>query len=1114
MKRRKFIENISLGTVGITFSGLPKSLYGSNENIGLQQDVLKLGFLNPPASAKPQTWWHWREGRISKEGITAELEAMKRIGLGGVTMFSSKRMGEEGQNVLCLTPEWHECVKHALKECDRLGLSFNFQNCAGWSGSGGPWITPDKNMMRVVFTKHIVEAGATLELEAPPSWPEKGNTYYRDIALLAYPMPEVYKSLKELPRPKVTSNCIENPDRLYKFVGGKPKTNEYPELSIDYGNSAWVQFEFPTRETCRSIKILGSRFSNPDEHRAIILAGDDENNFHEVVQLSTYISLFHHKDASITHAIPKTTAKFFRLLWDGPAKLNLSNIVLSSEPVVNALNRKIGELGCTFISEPILPTEVGTAVPIGSIVDLTNRLDEQKKLKWTAPSHENKWIVIRVGYQNTGKENAPAANEVTGLECDKFNAEAVEFHFNHYASEIIKDAADVNSKNLTGITFDSWEAESQNWSPVFREEFRKRRGYDVLNYLPAFAGYITESRELTDRFLCDVRQTMSDLVSETFFGGMTKLAHKHGLQVHAEDSGGGGETMVSDPVQHYLHVDIPMNEFGNTMKYAASAAHLTGKSVVATEAYTQGRADWQSCPASLKAKGDEAFCDGVNRLVFHTYTHNPDVHLISPGPAFGPYGLAFSRGQTWWEMGHSWISYLSRCQFLLQQGKPCVDVLYFYGEEPGGPIPMVLEGGNEMFDKKLRLPQGYDYDLLPPETLKNDVSFKDGKFITKGGASYKLLVLRSSYKMSPEVAEKIKKLVQSGATVLGPRPTQSPGLNNYPQCDKIVAEIGKEVWGNCDGKTTFRHSYGKGQVVSGLELKEVLESMSLLPDFSVVGIDQDVRFIHHSFEGTDTYFISNGKSVPVNFTAKFRISEKKPEIWDPVAGEIKQVLSFSQIGNQTVIPMWLDSCASVFVVFNKSASSQNMKKSYKAGLVPKSELVLNNPWNVKFSPGWGVPESIKFEKLKDWSKMTEKAIKYYSGLAVYSTSFNWNLPVSNEIYLDLGRVEVIAGVKLNGKECGIAWTPPYRVDISDALLLGENQLEIRVANTWLNRLMGDGLHIDMGSEKHTWTTCNPFTVDPELTVPDISTRSMLAFKDLKREPVPSGLIGPVRIWEL
>ena len=289
----------------------------------------------------------------------------------------------------------------------------------------------------------------------------------------------------------------------------------------------------------------------------------------------------------------------------------------------------MGELGRTFISEPVLPSEKGSTVPLDNLLDLTNQLDTFRNLTWTAPSGKA-WSVVRVGYCNTGTKNAPAAQEVTGLECDKFNPEAISTHFDHYAGEILKDGASVDSKSLTSITFDSWEVGSQNWSPVFREEFRKRRGYDVLNYLPVFAGFIVENRELTDRFLCDVRQTMSDLVSEIFFGGMRKLAHKCGLRVHAEDSGGGGETMVSDPVQHYLHVDVPMNEFGNTMKYAASAAHITGKQVVAIEAYTQGQIDWQSCPASLKAQGDGALCAGINRFVFHTYAHNPDVDKIYP----------------------------------------------------------------------------------------------------------------------------------------------------------------------------------------------------------------------------------------------------------------------------------------------------------------------------------------------------------------------------------------------------------------------------------------------------------------------------------------------------
>ena len=426
---------------------------------------------------------------------------------------------------------------------------------------------------------------------------------------------------------------------------------------------------------------------------------------------------------------------------------------------------------------------------------------------------------------------------------------------------------------------------------------------------------------------------------------------------------------------------------------------------------------------------------------------------------------------------------------------------------------MVLEGGNDKFDKRLKLPKGYDYDLLPPEILINDLSFTKDRLVTSGGASYKLLVLRSSEKMSPEAVGKIQKLIQSGATVLGPRPTQSPGLNNYPKCDKIVDEIGKEVWGNCDGKTITRHSYGKGQVFYGTDIKEVLKSMSLFPDFSIEEIDLDLRFIHRYIDGNDIYFISNGQSFPVNFTAKFRISGKKPEVWDPVTGEIKDVALLRHTYKETVIPMWLDSCASVFVLFRDSISENTTGKIVKNNLYLRQKLILDGPWTVKFSKGWGTPESIEFFKLEDWSKRPENGIKYYSGTAIYSISFDWEGSLPAAVFLDLGRVEVIAGVRLNDKDCEIVWTPPYRVNITKALKVGRNDLEIRVANTWLNRLMGDGLGINMGSEKRTWTTCNPFTLDTELTVPEISTRSMLYYKDLKREPVPSGLLGPVCILE-
>ena len=1120
-----------MGTAGIIFLSLPEGFSGNKKNEKLFQNCLEAGFLNPPDSAKPQTWWNWREGRISKEGITAELEAMKRIGLSGVTMFSTTRFGEMGPKITCLSPEWHERIKFALQECDRLGLNFSFHNCAGWSEAGGPWIKPDKAMQHVVYTTHTVEGGATIKLDAPPSWPKNGDSYYRDISVLAFPTPPAWDATKMLPSPKLTSSL---PDfDLSNLETDKKDSDAKAEIKITIpeDKTEWIQFEFPDSVTCRSIIIAGSKEKRlPDDHRAIVLASDDGKQFREVTRLSTYLCDYRTIDFDMTHAIPQTSAKYFRLEWQGPALLNLRRVVWSLDPAIYSYESKIGEHGKTLVAEPALPFERDIIVSYNRIIDLTYLLDDLGNFTWKAPP--GNWTLVRIGYRSTGIKNAPAPPEATGLECDKFNPDAVKLHFNHYVKNIVNDAREKNIKVLDGILLDSWEAGSQNWSPVFREEFRKRRGYDVQNYLPAFAGFIVETREITDRFLRDIRQTMSDLVSENFFGTMSKLAHDNGLQTFAESCGGSGSgTMVADGVQHYFHVDIPMNELNWPLKEAVSAAHLQNKKVVALEAYTQGRANWDDCPATLKPVGDAALCAGITRFVFQGYAHNPDIEKIYPGPAFGPYGLPFSRGQTWWNMGHVWITYLSRCQYMLQLGKPTADVLYFYGEEPGGPIPTVFGANRRNLDEWTELPKGYDYDLLPAEILIKDLSFHNGKLVTGNGTSYNLLVLRDSDKMSPEAAEKIKDLVYSGSIVVGQKPKRSPSLRNYPQCDKIVERIGKEVWSTCDGKTITQHAYGKGRVFWGITLKEVLDAISLPPDFSADGDGKgtDLQFIHRKEGETDIYFVSNiadsmymAGSIgehwdpvfhAVDFTAGFRVTGKKPEIWDPVTGSIKDALSFRQENGRTFLPLHLDSHASLFVIFSKPIPADARGNAERNDPELHQKLLLEGPYTVKFTPGWGAPESIKFTKLEDWSKRPENEIKYYSGTAIYSISFDWKGSLSTAAILDLGRVEVIAGVRLNDKDCGIGWTPPYRVDITKALKAGRNDLEIRVANTWLNRLMGDGLGIKMGSEKRTWTTCNPFTLDPELTVPEISTRSMLYYKDLKREPVPSGLLGPVWILE-
>ena len=613
----------------------------------------------------------------------------------------------------------------------------------------------------------------------------------------------------------------------------------------------------------------------------------------------------------------------------------------------------------------------------------------------------------------------------------------------------------------------------------------------MLDYLPAFAGQIVGSRDITDRFLCDVRRTGSDLNSEVFYGTMAKQSHKHGLQLTAESCGGtGAGTAVADCLQHYLYVDIPMTEAGRAMKPAPSAAHLAGKKIVAMEAFTEGGgANWNDHPASLKYDCDSFLCTGINRLTFHTYAHNPDLKRIYPGPAFWKYGMPFSRGQTWWEMGRAWINYLSRCQFLLQRGNAAADVLYFYGEEPAGPIVNVFATKGPNLDAWPALPKGFDYDLLPAEILIKRLAVRDGLLVTPEGTIYRLLVLRDSDRMTPETANKIKDLVKDGAVVMGPKPQHSPSLTGYPQCDEIVRRIGDEVWGNCDGKVVTEHAYGRGRVYWGIPLKDTLAAMRLAPDFTYTCSDAnaDVHYIHRRDGDTDIYFLSNVGEVDIE--ASFRTSGRKPELWDAVSGRTRDAVAFREDNGRTLLPLHFDPHGSMFVVFRKPIPPGAEGKAASNVTAFHNDLTISGPWEVSFTPGWDAPESVTFAALDDWSKRPEDGIRHYSGTAVYHTSFDRSAPVSGDIRLDLGKVGVIAEVRLNGVNCGVAWTMPYRVDISKALRVGRNKLEVRVANTWANRLIGDE---QMAPDKRrTWTTYHSFTKNSPL--------------------VSSGLLGPVTV---
>jgi len=1065
-------------------------------------DDLADGFAHPPEFAKPQTWWHWIDGRISTNGVTAELEAIQAIGLGGVQVFMAGQGRTPTNETPCLSPKWKAAVRHAAAECDRLGLELTAQNAPGWSGAGGPWITPDHAMFLVECQEKRVSGGQTVAWPAPPSWPEKGATFYRDIAILAFPTPPAFRDAKPLPEPVVTASfpcerlalLNRKANEVSRDLYRKNKEADKIGVAAKEPCTDWIRFEFPGPVTVRCVTLASmDGCIEPDTQRPLVESSADGVMFKPVAQLSTFACLFNCELDDVDHAVPATTAKFFRLVWTGAHRIGLTRVQFSSLPVISGLRAKTGVCGLTFVSEPKLPEEADAAVDPQTLVNLTGKKDAQGGLKWTAPAGE--WTVLRIGYRNKTRHNMPAPQEGSGLECDKFDPAVASFHFDQYTGLILKEAKACGSKAVKGILLDSWEAETQNWTHAFPEAFKKRRGYDVTPWLPAYAGYIVKNRDLTERYLRDARQTCNDLLMENFFDVIRRRAHENGLKFYAESCGGSGAgTMVADAVEHYFHVDVPMTEAGRPMREAVSAAHLTGRPLVAMEAHTS-RAAWDVSPRTLKDAEDFFYSVGISRLTFHTYAHNPDPERLFPGPAFWSYGLTFSRGQTWWPMGKDWIAYLTRCQYLLQKGQAVADVLACYGEETMGPLVKVYKKRGGYCDELAGLPAGYEYDLLPACFLINDLKVRsDGSVSGPGGTAYRLIALYDSDRMTPELLRKIKSLVAKGATVLGPRPSASISLSGYPACDDEIRKTAGELWGDCDGKTVREHAYKKGRVLCGMTLEEALKRMALPPDFLIRARDANAGagYIHRREKGIDLYFVhpSRGSVDPKQDRLGFRVTGKVPEIWNPMTGERTVAAAYTQEDGVTWIPWDLGAPgATAFVVFR---TPTNVAKGAGDRNFPAFETrqTLVGPWSLSFK-GLCAPDNLMLPALADLSRSDSDAVKYFSGTITYAHAFEWNGPTNGVFRLSLGTVATAAEVYLNGTFCGTVWASPNEAAITGALRPGRNALEIRVANTWANRLIGDErLPVE---QRKTWTTFTGFAADSDVT------------------KIQSGLIGPVSI---
>lgn len=1024
-------------------AGVLLGLLGSSA-LAADED-LAAGFIQPPDAARPLTWWHWLDGNITRDGITADLEAMKRAGLGGALMFNAG-VGMPQGPARFMQAEWLAMIDHTLRETERLGLQFGIHNCDGFSQSGGPWITPETSMKQLSWSVKEVAGPAAIDLalELPPA----REDFYQDIAVIAFPAPQGGDLTGGGAGTALRGSVADA--ELAKLVDGNAASQALFPVRAD-GNR--IEFVFPVPRTVRSLVCRNAAPNNWEEDFPITMeVSADGTNFRRV---GAFTANWDFSDGgSITAACDDAMGTVFRLTFHNPWPLRIGGIQLSETARVHFGEAKAARMRTRGHGaerphmdafpgpsrDRALPPELTVARE--EVKNLSSNMNAAGHLMWDVPP--GRWRIMRVGYTSNGHHNEPATAEGRGLECDKLDARVVRAHLDAYVGTLVR-RPDGGGGSLVAMEVDSWECGIQNWTAGFERRFRQQTGYDLLPYMPALLeGWIVDNADATERVLWDWRRFLADQLNANFFSVVAEVARQKGLSYVGEAA--GRQQFLYDTAW-MRNCAVPMGEMWNNTgsgqgvrvdnKVASSLAHTTGKTVVATEAYTSGgeHAGWDNHPFTMKPLGDKAFCAGVNQFVFHTFAHQP-YPATGPGFTFASWGLNFNRSNTWWSSVHAWTAYLARCNFLLRQGHAVNDVLFYVGED----VPNRIAWRDELHPV---LPPGYDFDGCDTRAVM-EARVQGGRIVLPGGAEYRVLLLPDLPTMRPAVIRKVNELVAAGAVVSGPRPARSPSLTDIGAGDETVRQLAGKLWGS-----------NNDRVFSGISFEEIFQRIGLAPDFEphAAAGDAEILYTHRRVGGTEIYFVSNQKNRSEEFDAVFRAGGA-PEWWDPATGWMRVLPDFRSAGGRVTVPMRLDPCGSAFIVFRgdrKPAPGKNWTE-------PQPVLTLAGPWQVAFPPHLGAPATATFDTLISFTDHPDPGIRFFSGTATYQKDMDISqdtLDGGREWYLDLGDVKVMAEVEWNGNNLGVLWKPPFRVRLDGAVRPGANRLLVRVTNLWRNRMIGD-----------------------------------------------------------
>jgi hypothetical protein len=1068
-------------------------------------DPLADAFHTPPSSAQPRTWWHWLGGDITEDGIDKDLAWMKRQGIGGVQMFDGAFTAPAGpfhtpiivpRRLAYMTPDWQATFRHAVQKADALGLDFGISGSPGWSETGGPWVTPDQAMKKLVWTETVAQGGQpiTAPLTAPSSVtgpfqtlpavdnnpgaaPSEQPRLYRDVAVVAYRAPPAEATA--LPTPKITASS--SLDTAALMDGDLTHSVALPFAA---GAESWVLFDYGAPQTLRALKMVAPKTGGFAGFGASSPEGRIESS-QDGVTFTTLATLPTDDAPEETIAFPAATARYFRVsllpikpsvtaVFTGaptPTQHDIAELSFEAGGRVHRFEAKAGWAVTTdLVDQPTPGIATSAVIARADVVDLTGRLKPDGRLDWTPPP--GRWVVLRLGYSLIGTTNHPASPEATGLEVDKLSAEHVAAYAKTYLDMYAKAAGPdlMGARGVREMVNDSWEAGAQNWTEHMFAQFAARRGYDLHPWLPVLTGRVVGGAKASDAVLFDFRQTLGDMLADNHYAVLSAAVHARGM-IRYSESDENGRAFIGDGMKVKKSADVPMSatwaenppgagatNYDADVRESASVAHIYGQNLVAAESFTSAGNPFGYSPATLKPIADAMMANGLNRFVIHTSVHQPN-DTPGPGLTLAVFGQWFTRKETWAEHARPWMDYLARSSVLLQQGRFAADVAVLYPQD---------RNLTELYADHLPdVPAGYAYDFVNTDALLNTLQLKDGRLVAPSGASYRVLLVDPRMRrMTLATLRKLHDLAAGGVTVVGQPPIASPSLMDDPAAFDRLA---KAVFGVAGPART--------------DLSAALAAI-VAPDVDDHGAH--LRFVHRQMHGADIYFISNPNDASKSLTSTFRVSGRPAQIWRADTSEIRAA-SYRPDGDRTAVDLELGPHDAEFVVFRGDGPSTHTAPPSTTTTL----ATLTSGWRIRFPAADVAHGAYDLPTLSSWTENPDPQVRYFSGRACYTTVFQaadgWRSG-PGRLLLDLGAVKEVADVSLNGQALGVAWKPPYRVEVGPALKAGLNTLQVCVANLWPNRLIGDK---QPGAKPAAWTSFNPFPANAPLR--------------------PSGLLGPVTL---